>query len=117
MDRKRPAPRNPFVAAAKFKKAGAHGKSEKAMRRAVNVKTQREYGVAVAQHPFKVPGLGSIPSAPTISSLLCASVQGVCVRLLTGNELGSIPRRTAKRNHIDQRGQQRAAEIPCKDLV
>jgi len=29
--------------------------------------------------------------------LLCASVQGVCVRLLTGTELGSIPRRTAKK--------------------
>lgn len=96
MKRKRSAPRNPLVAAAKFKTAGVHGKTEKALRRAARIQTLREYGVAVAQHPFKVPGLGSTPSAPTTSALLCASVHGVCVRLLTGTELGSIPRRTAK---------------------
>ncbi len=32
MKRKRAAPRNPLVAVAKFKKAGAHGRSEKALR-------------------------------------------------------------------------------------
>lgn len=37
MKKKIPGPRNPFVAAAKFKKAGAHGKSEKAKRRAANM--------------------------------------------------------------------------------
>src|ERR1019366_9452100 len=34
MKRKSMAPRNPFVAAAKFRKAGAHGKTGKASRRA-----------------------------------------------------------------------------------
>lgn len=34
MKRKPTAPRNPFVAAAKFRKAGAHGKTGKASRRA-----------------------------------------------------------------------------------
>lgn len=33
MKRKSTAPRNPFVAAAKFKKAGTHRKSNKALRR------------------------------------------------------------------------------------
>lgn len=33
MKRKPKAPRNPYVAAAKFRKAGLHGKSAKAMRR------------------------------------------------------------------------------------
>lgn len=68
MKRKMLAPRNPFVAAAKFKKAGAHGKTEKALRRAARMELQREYGVKAAQHPFKVPGLGSSPSAPTSNS-------------------------------------------------
>lgn len=59
------APRNPLVAAAKFKTAGAHGKSRKALRRAARMELQREHGVKAAQHPFKVPGLGSSPSALT----------------------------------------------------
>ena len=59
------APRNPFVVPAKHRAAGAHGKTAKAMRRADKMKLQREYGVTIAQHPFKVPGLGLIPSAPT----------------------------------------------------
>lgn len=81
MKRKMAAPRNPFVAAAKFKKAGAHDKTEKALRRALRMELQREYGVKAAQHPFKVPGLGSNPSAPTKklkSVSMCASKQGVC---------------------------------------
>ncbi len=65
MKRKRSAPRNPLVAVAKFKKAGAHGKSGKALRRAANMELQREHGVKAAQHPFKVPGPGSSPGAPT----------------------------------------------------
>jgi hypothetical protein len=38
MKRKMPAPRNPHVAAAKFKKAGAHKKTFKALRRRQAVK-------------------------------------------------------------------------------
>lgn len=34
------APRNPLVAAAKFRKAGAHGKSEKALRREAQMKSK-----------------------------------------------------------------------------
>lgn len=64
MKRKRSAPRNPLVAAAKFRTAGAHGWSEKSLRRAAKMALQREYGVKAAQHPFKVPGLDSSPSAP-----------------------------------------------------
>ena len=81
MKRKMQAPRNPFVAAARFKKAGAHGKTVKAKRRAGRMEMRREYGVMAAQHPFKVPGLGSTPSAPTKklkSVSMCASKQGVC---------------------------------------
>lgn len=37
-------PRNPLVALAKFKAAGAHGKSKKAMRRAAKMEVQREHG-------------------------------------------------------------------------
>jgi hypothetical protein len=33
------APRNPLVAAVKFRKAGAHGKTEKAKRRAQKMQT------------------------------------------------------------------------------
>jgi hypothetical protein len=38
MKRKSTAPRNPFVAAAKFRKAGAHQKSNKALRRQEKMK-------------------------------------------------------------------------------
>lgn len=36
-----PAPRNPLVAEALFRKAGAHGKSEKAMRRKEKMKLRK----------------------------------------------------------------------------
>lgn len=62
------AARNPFVVPAKQRKAGAHGISVKATRRAAKMELQREYGVTIAQHPFEVPGLGSTPSAPTTTS-------------------------------------------------
>lgn len=62
------APRNPFVVPAKLHKAGAHGWSEKARRREEKIQVQREYGVTVAQHPFKVPGQGSSPCTPTRTS-------------------------------------------------
>lgn len=38
--RKRTAPRNPYVAAAKFRKAGSHAKGRKALRREEKIKTQ-----------------------------------------------------------------------------
>ncbi len=41
MKRKSLAPRNPFVAAALMKKAGKHGKTEKALRRAARMETQQ----------------------------------------------------------------------------
>lgn len=41
MKRKPSAPRNPYVAVALFKKAGTHGKSEKAVRRAETVMLRR----------------------------------------------------------------------------
>lgn len=62
------APRNPFVVPARQRKAGAHGKSVKATRRKAKMELRREYGVTIAQHPFKVPGLGLTPSAPTTTS-------------------------------------------------
>ena len=49
MKRKKSAPRNPLVAVALFKAAGAHGRSEKALRRAAKMQLQREYGVKAAQ--------------------------------------------------------------------
>jgi len=58
------APRNPFVVPAKHRKAGAHGKTEKATRRADKIQLQREYGVTIAQRPIK----GLSPSAPTMTA-------------------------------------------------
>lgn len=63
MKRKIPAPRNPYVAAAKFKKAGVHVKSKKARRRAAKMREAREVGAEVAQRPFPVSGLDSIPQS------------------------------------------------------
>lgn len=40
MKRKSMAPRNPFVAVARFKKAGVHSKTEKALRRAARMEIQ-----------------------------------------------------------------------------
>lgn len=41
MKRKSMAPRNPFVAAARFRKAGEHRKSKKALRRAARMAMQQ----------------------------------------------------------------------------
>lgn len=81
MGRKRPAlPRNPLVAKAMFRKAGAHDKTRKAKRRGEKVMWQRECGVAVAQQAFTLPGSGSNPGAPTTdlmkSVLMRTSKQG-----------------------------------------
>lgn len=58
-------PRNPMIVHLVKRKSGAHDKPFKAKRRKAKQELQREYGVMEAQHPFKVPGLGSNPSAPT----------------------------------------------------
>lgn len=64
MKRKPKAPRNPFAAAAKFKKAGTHTKPEKALRRANKVSLSG-YSSKVEQSAFTRSAMGSIPSAPT----------------------------------------------------
>lgn len=57
VNRKIPAPRNPYVAAAKFRVAGVHVKSEKAMRRAekVQLKGISGYSSKVEQSAFTRP--------------------------------------------------------------
>lgn len=52
MKRKRLKPRNRLVAAGLFRKAGAHGKSEKALRRAAKIETQWGAGVVAAHRTF-----------------------------------------------------------------
>ncbi len=95
--------RNPLVAPAKFRKAGAHGKTEKALRRAAKMELQNNRCVAqLGEHPAFTRNVeSSILSAPTSNSKksypLCASVRGLCAGLLIRNKLGSIPRRTANR--------------------
>lgn len=88
MKRKSMALRNPFVAAARFKKAGAHGKTHQAMRRAERMELQREYGVTAAQHPFKVPGLGSSPSAPTSGTTQTDPKRSSSVVPFPGSQVG-----------------------------
>ena len=76
MKRKPMAPRNPFVAAAKFRNAGVHGKTEKALRRAAK---QMLWGRSfeVKQPAFNRQIRDRWPCAPTrdctrmITSLLC----------------------------------------------
>lgn len=61
------APRNPLVAVAKFKKAGAHDMSRKACRRAEKMELQRESG-GVAGHgqcdPVEDGFESSVPASP-----------------------------------------------------
>lgn len=52
--RKSMAPRNPFVAVAQFRKAGEHGKTEKALRRAARMEMQRTFGRVVRQQAFNL---------------------------------------------------------------
>lgn len=67
--KKLPAPRNPFVAPAKFRKAGAHQKSLKSLRRAAKMQLQRESGrVAEGTWLLTRRRTGSNPSAPTTNS-------------------------------------------------
>lgn len=55
MKRKPIKPRNPLVAATMFRKAGAHGKAYKAVRRKNKADLQREAGVVAAHRTFN-PG-------------------------------------------------------------
>lgn len=65
MKRKRMAPRNPFVAAAKFRKAGKHDKAEKALRRAARMEVQRGFGRVARQQAFNLYDVSSILTGPT----------------------------------------------------
>ena len=78
MKRKPVLPRNPFVAAAKFKKAGAHGKSEKALRRAATVELRgRSFEV---KHPaFTRKIRDRWPCAPT-NFLFAVRERAWCMR-------------------------------------
>lgn len=61
MKQKPTVPRNPWVVAAKFRKAGAHAKPEKALRRAAKMELLQECGVIAAQQAFKRTNSGSNP--------------------------------------------------------
>lgn len=63
MKRKSIKPRNPFVAAAKFKRAGAHGKTGKALRRAAKMETERD-GSSVGSSNRLLPDRSWIRSPP-----------------------------------------------------
>lgn len=93
MKRKMSAPRNPFVAVAMFKKAGAHGKSSKALRRAEKMELQSGYGIAAVQRAFnpqtKVQLLVArpAPSKAHFPSAVCLMLVSV-VRWQSGNADG-----------------------------
>lgn len=74
------APRNPFVAASLFRKAGTHNKPHKASRHAVKMELRRVAQLA-AQEAFTLEVLGSTPSTPTIRDVkhmgLCAAQTSV----------------------------------------
>ena len=63
--RKSLAPRNPFVAAAKFRKAGRHDKTKKALRREARVEMQRTFGRAARQQAFNLYDVSSILTGST----------------------------------------------------
>lgn len=65
MKRKSMAPRNPFVAAAKFRKAGKHDKTEKALRRASRMEMQRNFGRVARQQAFTLYEVSSILTGST----------------------------------------------------
>ncbi len=83
MKKRKPlAPRNPLVVVARFKQAGAHGKPEKAKRRANAVSVGREVNSIGRVSGFYPEGYEFEPRAShhakNQSFLLCASMQGVC---------------------------------------
>lgn len=57
MKRKSLAPRNPFVAAAKFRKAGKHDKTEKALRRARKIHLRGSVAQLVKSKGLLIPRL------------------------------------------------------------
>lgn len=65
-------PRNPLVASAVLRKAGAHRKTNKALR-AEAKQHFRRVAQLVGQRTFNPQGVGSNPTAPTISDL-CAGL-------------------------------------------
>lgn len=65
MNRKRLAPRNPYVAAAKFRKAGAHEKSQGARRQELKCQTNRRVAQLAEQETFNLKVAGSYPAAST----------------------------------------------------
>lgn len=81
MKRKIPAQRNPFVAVAKFKKAGAHGKSKKALRRAE--KMELRGCSSRVEHPAfnRTESVQSAPPLPAPSKVYFSSV--VCLMLVS----------------------------------
>lgn len=115
MKRKRLAPRNPFVAAAKFRKAGAHGKSEKALRRVGKI----EMGMLARRSSSRLltdrQGFDSLTSHPPQKVSFDAHERARCMRLTVNQERAWFNSKV--RSKADLRGQQRAAEILCKDLV
>lgn len=92
MKRKMSAPRNPFVAVARFKKAGAHGKSSKALRRAE--KMELRGCSSRVEHPAfnRTESVQSAPPLPApskvhFSSAICLKLASV-VRWQSGNADG-----------------------------
>lgn len=61
-------PRNPFLAPALFRLAGAHGKTMKAQRRAAKMETERRVAQLVEHPAFNRDGESSNLSAPTKTS-------------------------------------------------
>lgn len=79
MKRKISAPRNHFVAAAKFRKAGVHGRRHKAMRRAEKMADGELARRSSIRLLTDRQGFDSLtPYQATMKSvLMCASKQGV----------------------------------------
>lgn len=112
MKRKMTAPRNPLIAAARFKKAGAHGKSIKARRRAEKMELQGKVGIVAVHRTFNPAQECSnhSPSTSTKQNAFEESVVRLMLPLLCGGRAvmqtavnrppkgnaGSIPARTAE---------------------
>ena len=79
--RKMPPPRNPFVAAAKFKKAGQHRKSNKAMRRAERAGVAAQWDPSGRLDPFS-PGSLSKRARPAPPQSASASETDACEFIL-----------------------------------
>ena len=71
------SPRNPFVAAAHLRSAGAHGKTEKAKRRNEKMELQRASGRVTRQPAFNRYQVGQNPAAPTKQITFCQSALAI----------------------------------------